>query len=106
MKHTLVITGASKGIGLATAEMLAAEGHEVVGLARTEPDDRAAFSEFHTVDLSDQSARTPVIAISRPAYKSMESSTRSVSSTPHRSRRSPSRASTRLSTSTCASPYS
>ena len=60
MSRTFVITGASKGIGHATAELLASSGHKVVGLARTEPADNSAFAEFHTVDLSDESARGEV----------------------------------------------
>ena len=36
MKKTAIVTGASKGIGLATAEALAAEGYTVYGLSRSE----------------------------------------------------------------------
>lgn len=35
MRKTIVITGASRGIGLAIAKKLLIEGHEVVGLSRT-----------------------------------------------------------------------
>ncbi|MCC3757387.1 SDR family oxidoreductase [Rouxiella badensis] len=38
MKKTFLITGASKGIGLALAHRLAAAGHQVVGLARSAND--------------------------------------------------------------------
>ena len=51
----ILITGASKGIGLATSKMLADQGHQVVGLARTEPDDFPGI--FHTIDLGDEIAR-------------------------------------------------
>ncbi|MEP4077827.1 SDR family oxidoreductase [Haloferula sp.] len=55
--RTYIITGASKGIGHATAVQLSREGHKVVGLARSKPSDPSPFVEFVTVDLSDQSAR-------------------------------------------------
>jgi len=51
----ILITGASKGIGLATSRMLADQGHQVVGLARTEPNDFPGI--FHTIDLGDETAR-------------------------------------------------
>ena len=62
MSRTFVITGASKGIGLATAQKLAGEGHNVIGLARTKPADESPFAEFHSVDLANQDERTPVFA--------------------------------------------
>ena len=34
--RTVVITGASKGIGRALSDRLAAEGHQVIGMARQE----------------------------------------------------------------------
>jgi short-subunit dehydrogenase len=34
---TIVITGASSGIGLETAHILAQQGFEVLGIARSEP---------------------------------------------------------------------
>ena len=60
--RTYVITGASKGIGHATAVQLAKEGHQVIGLARSQPEDASPFAEFISADLGDQAARTPVIA--------------------------------------------
>jgi len=53
-KRRVLITGASKGIGRAVADRLAAEGHEPIGLARTAPTDFPG--RFHEVDLSDRGA--------------------------------------------------
>lgn len=47
-----LVTGVSKGIGRALADHLVKEGHQVIGLARTKPDD-GFRGEFHAVDLSD-----------------------------------------------------
>lgn len=38
-KRRVLITGASKGIGRAVAERVAASEFEVIGVARTEPSD-------------------------------------------------------------------
>lgn len=50
-----LITGASKGIGLATAARLAAAGKLVIGLARTPPDEGFPGA-FYAVDLADRDA--------------------------------------------------
>jgi 3-oxoacyl-[acyl-carrier protein] reductase len=51
MTRSIVITGASKGIGWATAEALATAGWEVIGVARHAP---ASFpGQFVSADLSD-----------------------------------------------------
>ena len=52
MSRTVLISGASKGIGRAVSERLAAEGHKVVGIART--GDATFPGELRTVDLSDR----------------------------------------------------
>jgi NAD(P)-dependent dehydrogenase (short-subunit alcohol dehydrogenase family) len=53
-KRRVLITGASKGIGRAVADRLAAGGHEPIGLARTAPTDFPG--QFHEVDLGDRAA--------------------------------------------------
>lgn len=52
---TTLVTGASKGIGLAIAERLAAAGDTVVGIARSEPD-RPFPGTYYSVDLEDMAA--------------------------------------------------
>ena len=52
-KRTFLVTGATKGIGLALSERLVAAGHHVIGIARS----HATFpGELITLDLGDRAA--------------------------------------------------
>jgi len=67
----VLVTGASKGIGLAICQRLTNDGYSVVGVARTRPDDLPASMEFYSVDLSDNCAVTEFLqttAMARPFY--------------------------------------
>jgi 3-oxoacyl-[acyl-carrier protein] reductase len=55
----VLITGASKGIGRAVADRLAAAGHIPVGIARTRPE--VFRGEFYEVDLADRTATAEVL---------------------------------------------
>jgi 3-oxoacyl-[acyl-carrier protein] reductase len=59
MTRRILITGASKGIGLALARRLADGGDTPVGLARTAPAD--FHGEFHEVDLLDRAATADIL---------------------------------------------
>lgn len=54
MKRTFLITGASKGIGLALAQRLAASDHKVIGIARNPVE--GFPGTLHTLDLADRAA--------------------------------------------------
>ncbi len=60
-KNTVtLITGASKGIGLATAHLIHKNGGHVIGLARQKPD--SFPGEFFSVDLIDEAETADVLA--------------------------------------------
>lgn len=50
--ESYIVTGASKGIGLALSKQLAESGHQVIGIARTRPEDWTG-ALFITHDLTD-----------------------------------------------------
>lgn len=55
-----LVTGASRGIGLATIARLARDGHKVVGLSRTAPP-KGTPCEFFAADLADPAATDRVL---------------------------------------------
>lgn len=53
MNRTIVITGASRGIGKVTSQLLAESGYHIIGIARTKPE--GIFpGEFFSCDLSSE----------------------------------------------------
>lgn len=67
-QYTSLVTGVSRGIGRAIADTLAAQGHKVIGLSRTPPDNTFA-GEFFPVDLADadETEKTLETVVSRHA---------------------------------------
>ena len=61
MKTTALVTGASKGIGLAAARQLLAAGHRVINFSRS-PAPLPGI-ENHAVDLAAPDAETKVVAL-------------------------------------------
>lgn len=68
MGETAVVTGVSRGIGLAIAKTLAARGDRVIGLSRTPPQD-AGDIDFASVDLLDPAQVNAVFADLNSRYE-------------------------------------
>lgn len=67
MRPVTLVTGTSRGIGKATADRLAADGHLVIGIARTAPND--APGPFYPVDLTDRAATADALAAITAEYE-------------------------------------
>jgi 3-oxoacyl-[acyl-carrier protein] reductase len=65
MKRTFLITGASKGIGLALSRRLAKHGHAIVGIARNASE--GFPGALHPLDLADPASGDELAAIIREA---------------------------------------
>ncbi|WP_337269436.1 SDR family oxidoreductase [Oryzifoliimicrobium ureilyticus] len=63
MKRRFLITGASKGIGLALTNRLAEQGHTVIGIARNKPD--TFPGHLHQLDLSARATGNELATIVR-----------------------------------------
>lgn len=61
MTHVALITGASRGIGRATAERVSADGHRVIGIARQKPAESFP-GRFVELDLADKEATRALLS--------------------------------------------
>jgi 3-oxoacyl-[acyl-carrier protein] reductase len=67
-KKTIVITGASKGIGFATSQRLAAAGYYVIGIARSKPEESFP-GDFLSCDLSSEKETDHLIQVLGNTYQ-------------------------------------
>ena len=54
LNRVVVVTGAARGIGLDTAQVLNQNGWKVVGIDMIPAEDPAVFAGFYTVDITDR----------------------------------------------------
>ena len=83
---TILIIGASRGLGRALADGLAAAGHEVCGVARTVPEDAPGWI---AADLSRPAAAARTIAAAAPTTSTPLSGTSVSGSGPRSLTRTP-----------------
>ncbi len=73
MSRTVVITGGTRGIGLATARRMADAGHRVAVTARNAPDgDLPEHVTFHAADMTDADALDAALAEIREQHGPVE----------------------------------
>lgn len=68
MNRTFLITGATKGIGLATAKRLANKNHKIIGIARSKADDQFP-GELFLADLEDDKASKEIFEQINQSYQ-------------------------------------
>ncbi|MFC0673836.1 SDR family NAD(P)-dependent oxidoreductase [Brachybacterium hainanense] len=68
--HVIIVTGGTRGIGLATAHELASEGAKVIAVARREPDEGVlpASADFIAADLTAPEAAAGLVATTIDRY--------------------------------------
>ena len=73
MSHTVVITGGTRGIGLATARRMADAGHRVAVTARNPPAEQLPDGvTFHAADMTDADGLDAALAEIREQHGPVE----------------------------------
>lgn len=68
MSKTVLVTGASSGIGLAITQALLAQGYDVIGLSRSAPEGLGPHFSHRKVDLADPTTLPTALAGLPPLY--------------------------------------